>query len=121
MQSIINSISIILNKYPKLVKRNAILYYLRIELNNICYYKLGYTTTSLHERVYGRYGKHNGMGLPVTAEVYIIAIYRGNANTIYQYEQYLHQKYQPFKYTGSPIMANGNSELYTTDILDLDY
>jgi hypothetical protein len=139
-------------KYPKLYLRPATLYYLRIEFSNIVgsanvlakspqvltLYKLGYTTTSLNERVYGklpsykyitkngrrtsvRVAGHNGMGLPPSAKVYEIATYsHRNASYIYQYEQYLHSLHAKSRYIGANIMANGNTELYTVDILGLD-
>jgi len=102
-------------------------------------YKLGYTTTTLHERVYGklatyntryvrgkrkvsRIAGHNGMGLPPGTNVHVIStLHHRNAALVYAWEQYLHNKYRAEKYSGPPVMANGNTELYTRDVLDLDY
>lgn len=121
--------------YPKLYMRTATLYYLRIVLiNNTIVYKLGYTTTSIQERVYGRIptykyrnGKrlrvagHIGLGLPTGAKVYIISSYtHRNGSYIYQLEQILHKRYAKYRYIGINILANGNTELYTMDILNLD-
>lgn len=36
------------------------------------------------------------------------------------FEKYLHSKHHPHKYKGTPVLANGNSELYTTNIADLE-
>jgi len=35
-------------------------------------------------------------------------------------EKSLHSKYHQHKYKGSPILSNGNSELYTTNIAELE-
>ena len=153
MHTILNTITITDAKlYPKLYMRAATLYYLRIEFTSIVgstnvlakspqpiiLYKLGYTTTSLNERVYGklpsykyitkngrrtsvRVAGHNGMGLPDGTRVYEIATYsHRNASLIYQYEQELHRLHAKSRYIGANVMANGNTELYTTDILGLD-
>lgn len=161
MQTIINTIPITSAKLPKqLYLRPAILYYLRLEFpstvgtsnggmcgNNatscgntpLVLYKFGYTTTSLHERVYGkpviytrrwdgnkrkvlRHNGHNGMGLPPNTDVFIIStLQHRNGALVYQWEQYLHNKHQRSRYTGPSVMGNGNTELYTVDILELDY
>jgi len=139
MQTIVNNISIKnANKYPKLRLRAATLYYLRIEFTNLIVYKIGYTTTSLLERVHGRptsyryvirKGKrtrvraagHNGMGLPLGTRVYVVAsLDHHNASYVYQVEQALHTKYALQRYKGEWLMENGNTELYMRDILELD-
>lgn len=134
--------------------RPATLYYLRLEFPSTIdtsvkgmevrnelrqgqtLYKLGYTTTTLHERVYGhkgtyRYRKgkriclrpaHNGMGLPPGTMVYVIStLNHRNGALVLAWEQYLHNKYATQRYCGSPVMGNGNTELYVGDILNLDY
>jgi hypothetical protein len=158
MQTIITSTGITSATTPKqLYLRPATLYYLRLEFQStsdkgtqgmevrnslrqpLVLYKLGYTTTSLHERVHGkpvtytkkwvgnkrkvlRHNGHVGMGLPPCTMVYIIStLQHRNAALIYTWEQYLHAQHQRSRYCGSPIMANGNTELYVRDILDLDY
>jgi len=139
MQTIVNNIVISKpNKYVKLSRRPATLYYLRIEFSNTTLYKLGYTTTSLVERVHGRpisynykmvKGKrirvraagHNGMGLPVGTKVYVVAtLDHPNASYVYQVEQILHTRYALHRYKGEWLMENGNTELYTCDVLELD-
>jgi len=139
MQSLISNIQVSKpNKYVKLKSRAATLYYLRIEFTHLTVYKIGYTTTSLQERVHGkrasykwgvRKGKmvrvraagHNGMGLPKDAKIYVVAtLANANGSLVYQWEQYLHTKYALQRYTGVPLMENGNTELYTCDVLMLD-
>jgi len=139
MQSLISNIIISKpNKYAKLRLRPATLYYLRIEFAHTTLYKLGYTTTSLMERVHGRptiyryivrKGKrvrvhaagHNGMGLPKNAKVYVVAtLDNNNGSLVYQWEQYLHTLHYNSKYVGRQVMENGNTELYVSDILGLD-
>jgi hypothetical protein len=139
MHTIVNSIKISKpNKYPKLSRRPATLYYLRIEFTHLTVYKIGYTTTSLAERVHGRptsysykkVGKsvrrvraagHNGMGLPVGTKVYVVAtLDHPNASYVYQVEQILHTRYALHRYKGEWLMENGNTELYTCDVLELD-
>jgi hypothetical protein len=158
VQTIVNNTGITSASTPAtLYLRPAILYYLRLEFphtdNNairpgssqrvattpLILYKLGYTTSSLHERVHGkpvtytkkrvgnkrkvlRHNGHNGMGLPPGTSVYIIStLQHRNAALVYAWEQYLHNKYASERYKGLPLMANGNTELYIRDILDLDY
>lgn len=163
MQHIISNIPITRAATPSsLYMRPATLYYLRLEFppfpstigtsnggmcgNNatscgntpLVLYKLGYTTTSLHERVYGkpiiytrrwvgnkrkvlRNNGHNGMGLPAGTDVYIIStLQHRNGALVFAWEQYLHNKHQLRRYNGPPVMGNGNTELYTVDILELD-
>lgn len=36
------------------------------------------------------------------------------------FEKFLHLKYIPYKYEGSPVLPNGNTELYSTDISELE-
>lgn len=159
MQHIVSNIPITTASAPKaLYLRPATLYYLRLEFNGTVgnsngsnggnggsktaeqvLYKLGYTTTSLHERVYGRaatysnkwvgnkrkvlrHNGHNGMGLPPGSAVYVIStLAHRNAALVLAWEQYLHSKYRSERWQGLPVLANGNTELYVRDILDLDY
>lgn len=159
MQSITANLPITNPKEPaNLYLRPATLYYLRLEFPStgngtgkggniatscgntpLVLYKLGYTTTTLHERVYGRpttyntryvHGRmkvlriagHVGMGLPPGTQVFIIStLDHRNGALVLAWEQYLHSKYTAQRYNGPPPMANGNTELYTRDILDLDY
>lgn len=160
MQNILNNIIITNPKlHSKLYLRPATLYYLRLEFADntsmngivgrtnvlakspqcpIILYKLGYTTTSLNERIFGKLpsytykiinGKrkyirasgHNGMGLPQHTKVYEVAcVSNRNASYIYQVEQYLHSLHAKHCYEGAKVMGNGNTELYTVDILGLD-
>lgn len=143
METIINNIHVTdRRKYPKLYLRPACLYYLRLEFpTGQVLYKLGYTTTTLNERVFGcpatvsyKYNSnlkrklrvykagHNGYGLPSGTQVFEIATYyHRNGSYIYQLEQELHRRYTTASYKGINLMANGNTELYPTDILNLDY
>lgn len=153
MQSIVNSIITNPLLYRRLRYKPATLYYLRLEFPStstvgkatdnagsmakspLVLYKLGYTTTSLQERVHGkpatyyynrqhkrqRVAGHNGMGLPSGTNVYVIStVTHRNASEVYQWEQYLHNKYRSHRYCGQSVMGNGNTELYTRDILELD-
>lgn len=103
-------------------------------------YKIGYTTTSINERVFGRastvthrtnrrtgrriatvHKGHNGLGLPSNTNVYVIATAKCvNAATAYAKEQVLHKQYAAQRWQGLPLLANGNSELYVSDVLLLD-
>lgn len=38
----------------------------------------------------------------------------------YRYEKSLHTKHKHYRYNGSPILPNGNSELYTTNIAAIE-
>jgi hypothetical protein len=73
------------------------------------------------KRIRVRAAGHNGMGLPKDIKVYVVAtLGHNNASYIYQVEQELHTRYALHRYTGMPLMENGNTELYTSDILMLD-
>lgn len=93
-------------------KKPAILYYLKIKQN--CknpLYKIGITNRDAKLRIYGM-----GIGADVTVEIIKeFSFERGvDARAL---EKSLHSKFDEFRYTGDPVMANGNTELFTTDVL----
>lgn len=109
---------------------SARVYYIRLALpSGLTLYKIGYTRMSIRQRVYGYYTRASrkagqrlgGMGVPSGTLVTIVSIlYKGLPKTAYTLEQNLHRRYQSYRYTGPAVLANGNTELYSSDILKLD-
>lgn len=70
MQNIIPTL--ILQDYPRqfhLVNKAGLVYYIKLQSEFVTYYKLGYTGTNLHERIFGSYNVKSrmqvgGMGVP---------------------------------------------------------
>ena len=95
--------------------------------SNTILYKLGFTTTTLHERIFGKYNYrtkkwyHYGLGLPVGTSVTVISCLPfAAASEAYLYEQYYHTLHHTSRNFQLNVLANGNTELYGTDILQLD-
>ena len=137
---------------PQLLRKSASLYYIKLdfskcssriltklprnitvvnnshqELSVTALYKLGFTTTNLHERIFGKYNYrrkvwyHHGLGLPVNTVVSVISCLPfAAASEAYGYEQYYHTKFHSARNFKLNVLANGNTELYGTDILQLD-
>ena len=148
LQDIINTLQLAPVCTTKASGRPALLYYLRLEFPHtikctkdaghwqelpLILYKLGYTTTTLAERVHGRTGRyitmrgrrqwvagHAGMGLPLGTNVFVISTLTGTSSLVYAWEQALHRQYAAARYRGALVMSNGNTELYVRDILGLD-
>lgn len=89
----------------------AILYYLRIVKNGECYYKIGITNNSLKTRFKS--------DMKYITPIQIINFESGES--AYKEEQRILKKYSGNLYKGQPILQyNGNTELFTEDILNLD-
>lgn len=118
-----------LGDYPnqyKIKYKPGQVYYIRLEFPFTTWYKVGYTSHPLMERLYGKWDKRKrmtigGMGIPKSTKVKIIDTYQcANAYEAYRVEQALHNIHQKERSYGLNLLRNGNSELYKRDILGLD-
>jgi hypothetical protein len=107
-------------KFPatdsSLFRKRGLVYYIKLinYLDSSTLYKVGYTTTSLEYRLYM-------MGIAAGWDVKIIgSTSYVKASLAYAIEQLVHQRYVNDRYKGRWILANGNTELYERDILELD-
>lgn len=87
----------------------AILYYLSI--NNGEAYKIGVTNNSIKIRFSATELKTITVIKTVRYEI---------GEEAYKMEQKILKRYVKYKYTGSPLLVNGNTELFNKDILRLD-
>lgn len=87
----------------------GILYYLSI--NNGQAYKIGITNKSVQER----FSVTELKSIQVLKTWY----YKDGYNT-YRKEQLLLKRYANYKYCGTPLLVNGNTELFNRDVLKLD-
>jgi hypothetical protein len=86
------------------------LYYLRFEHKKRFYYKLGVTNRTIEQR-------YREEKLPY---VVLMDFYCENGAIPFNKETIILQRNKQFKYKGLPFLRNGNSELFTKDILGLD-
>ena len=89
----------------------AILYYIKITKDNEEYYKIGVTNNSLKTRF------KKDMKYITTIKIKSF----GTGEEAYLEEQSIIKKYYASRYTGKCILStNGNTELFTKDVLNLD-
>ena len=88
----------------------AVLYYLKITTNsNKVLYKIGITNRSVNER----------FNLTDLSKIEIIKQKEyENGQDAYDKEQEILKRYKKFKYSGKDILSNGNTEIFTIDILN---
>ena len=88
----------------------AILYYLSVHEGK--YYKIGITNRSVTERF-------------STEELKAIEIVRtwefSEGSGAYAMEQMILEEFKEYTYKGHPVLHTGNSEIFTIDVLSLDY
>lgn len=90
----------------------ASLYYLRILIPGLpALYKIGITNRAPESRV-------TGMGLPDggAAEVLQVIAFDSGAEAR-RVEKILHRRHRQYRYNGAPVMKNGNTELFTKDVM----
>jgi len=89
-------------------------YYIKFETENQILYKVGVTNLSAKKRLIG-------MGVPNNIKVTILQELKfENGKDALDLESKIMKKFKAFKYFGKAIMVNGNSELFTKDVLLLD-
>lgn len=89
----------------------AILYYLRVETRNQIAYKVGITNRTVKDR----YSVTDLSKITVLSEL----SFQQGADA-YKEEQAILKEYSEYRYVGDPLLENGNSELFTKDILNKD-
>lgn len=94
-------------------EKAAVLYFLRVIVpGHPDLFKIGITNREPADRIAGM-GLHTG----VVAEV-IETIAFPNGRDARISEKRLHRKFSSHKYGGPPVMKNGNTELFTVNVLD---
>ena len=88
----------------------ALLYYLKVESNDVIAYKIGVTNRSVAERFYSEldkitvlYTEHFDKGIDALHE-----------------EKKILAEYSENKYDGLPLLTSGNTELFVCDVLRLE-
>lgn len=89
----------------------ATLYYLRFDIAGHSYWKIGITNLVVERRF-------RGEPFPFTIIQEKIYLFGYMAK---EEEKRILEKYDLFKYTGKPLLRSGNTELFTKDILRLDF
>lgn len=92
--------------------KSATLYYLRITSGTDIAYKVGITNRTVQERF-------NNIDLE---KIQVLKIWEFPLGVdAYDKEQEILKLYKEHKYIGEPLLSSGNTELFTHDILSLDY
>lgn len=95
-------------------EKPAVLYQLRITAPELILFKVGITNREPAARI-------AGMGLqPGVAAEIITEIRFDSGRDARITEKRLHRKFSSFRYGGPPLMKNGNTELFTVQLLDCD-
>ena len=93
----------------------AILYYIRFDSEvNSPLYKIGITNKTVSERI---------ITMCINKEytpVIIKEFYFETGEEAYAMEKAYHKEFMEYRYFGDAILNNGNTELFTTDVLQLD-
>ena len=92
----------------------ATLYYLRIRTaTNLVLYKIGITNRSPKSRI-------TGMGLQNVVAIDVIKTFPfASGREARLVEKAYHREFACHAYTGDPVLGNGNTELFTADVLGL--
>ena len=88
----------------------AILYYIKVESEEAVAYKIGITNRSVAERFYAEIDKITIL----YTESYKVGI------DAYTQEKRILNQYAEHKYKGRPLLASGNTEMFSVDVLELD-
>jgi len=91
--------------------KKGILYYIRIDINNEIYYKIGITNLSVKKR-FSEYERQ--FMTVIKIEEFELGM------DAYNKEQSILKKYKQFRYKGDNILESGNTELFIYDVLRLD-
>jgi hypothetical protein len=90
----------------------ATLYYLKVTSGDTVLYKIGITNRTVKQRYTTT--NHNLINIVFIKEF-------KSGLDCYNEEQRLLKKYKDYLYKGSPILSSGNTELFTKDIMCLEY
>lgn len=109
------SYSLPINTHRQLHGKNGYIYYIRLTLPcNTTYYKIGFTSRDVEERI-------RKMWPPLNIKVDIVdRLYFDTLYDAFTIEQILHKTNKLNKYKGKDVINNGNKELYINDTLNID-
>lgn len=104
-----------LPKTKRFPRKKSRLYYIKLTFKDLEVYKIGYTSHLVKTRI-------EGMGLPKGCKAEILQICMcANAKQAYLLEQSLHREHKRDRfYSSIPLIESGYSELYHSDVLQLD-
>lgn len=92
----------------------SIIYYIKFTKDENCLYKIGITNSTAKRRLVTM-AVYSGWKSTIIREFHF-----KNGRQAFEYEQMCHTKFKEFQYLGENIMDNGNTELFTKDVLELD-
>jgi len=92
-------------------RREASLYFMEISLNDGgSLYKVGITNRNPTRRI-------SGMGVGLVKSIVVIGVCRYRlGRDARMAERALHRRFAAFRYSGPPVLSNGNTELFTKNI-----
>ena len=94
-------------------EKSATLYFLRITApDGFTVYKVGITNRAVEARIMGM-GAFEGVRIEIVETIVF-----PNGRDARIAEKRLHRKFSSHRYDGPPLMKNGNSELFTVNVLD---
>lgn len=94
--------------------------------NRLNIYKAGYTKDITYRINRLKDIRHKESAVKdKTARIFYIKLLKlipfPNIKLAKNYESYILNKYKEYRYYGSPVLANGNSELFVIDIAELEF
>ena len=101
-------------KYTPVKKSTGVIYFIKLTFSDgSILYKLGYTSRTVYHRI-------ETLGLPNYTKVRVLAsLPFTSVQTAFNVEQLLHTVCEPYRYKGKNLLGNGNTELYTENLLEL--
>lgn len=94
-------------------EKQAVMYFLRVSVPGVGdLFKIGITNRDPLARVAGM-GAHSGVRIEVMETIFF-----DNGRDARIAEKRLHRKFAGYRYAGAPVMKNGNTELFTVNVLD---
>ncbi|MBB3017703.1 hypothetical protein FHR70_000743 [Microvirga lupini] len=94
-------------------EKPSVLYHLRITTPSVVLYKIGITNRDPAARV-------KGMGVPAGTDVEVLDMIKFESGRDARIaEKRLHRRHAEHRYTGAPVLKNGNTELFTVNVLEI--
>lgn len=116
---------IVPSKYKSEVKGTPhYVYIIKIEVNGMELYKIGYSQ-DVEKRIKSissvekPSSEVKGKGVKVDKITLLAKARFSCKDAAVSYEKYLHSKFKEFNYKGNPVLANGNSELFRVNVLNM--
>jgi len=101
-------------KYTPTKRSSGVIYFIKLTFKDkSVIYKLGYSSRTVYHRI-------ETLGLPNYTKVRVLACLPfTSVQTAFNVEQLLHTVCEPYRYKGKNLLGNGNTELYTENLLEL--